>query len=108
MPPLCATPFHPHGPSHTVVLALFGVAAILVVALGRRCRSAAVTETFSRVFAVLILLVCGGLQIDSMLPEHWDIGTSLPFQLCDLAWMAATTPSGPTVSGRLDCCTSGG
>ena len=40
-------------------------------------------------YAALITIVQGALQIYSILPSNWDIEKSLPFQLCDSAWMAA-------------------
>jgi hypothetical integral membrane protein (TIGR02206 family) len=30
------------------------------------------------------------MQVTQLLPGDWDLGTSLPLQLCDLAWIAAT------------------
>ncbi len=83
------TPFVPYGSSHWIVLALFAVAGVVLVIHGRRTRDTSLDRRSRRVFAGVLLLVQLSLQVYSMLPRHWDLGRSLPFQLCDLAWMIA-------------------
>ena len=83
------SPFTPYGASHWTVLALFAGAALLLVLYGRRTRGTARDRTCRRLFAAALLSFQVPLQVYSMLPPHWDLGKSLPFQLCDLAWMVA-------------------
>jgi hypothetical integral membrane protein (TIGR02206 family) len=79
--------FQTYGPSHLIVLAICVVGIVAIVASGRRLRvtGAGVIRTF----AVVILVVTIPLQLLQLLPDEWDLQTSLPFQLCDLAWMFA-------------------
>ena len=73
------------GPSHLVALAICAVGVVAIVLLGRRAQGPGV----NRAFAVAILLVTIPLQVLQLLPDEWNPRTSLPFQLCDLAWMFA-------------------
>lgn len=82
-------PFTPYGVSHGAVLALFAVGAWILVQLGRRQSATEGTLRFRRGLALVIVGFQLPLQVFSMLPPHWNIARSLPFQLCDLAWMAA-------------------
>jgi hypothetical integral membrane protein (TIGR02206 family) len=61
------------------------VGIVAIVLFGRRAQGRGV----NRAFAVAIVLVTIPLQILQLLPEEWNPRTSLPFQLCDLAWMFA-------------------
>ena len=81
------SPFTPYGASHWTVLALFAGAALLLVLYGRRTRGTARDRTCRRLFAAALLSFQVPLQVYSMIPPNWDLGKSLPFQLCDLAWM---------------------
>ncbi len=83
------TPFVPYGSSHWTVLLLFAIAAVVLVIHGRRTRGSSLDRKTRRVFAAVLLIVQLSLQVYSMLPGQWDLGLSLPFQLCDLAWMVA-------------------
>lgn len=80
--------FTPYGSSHWTVLLIFVLCAVLLIALGRR-QSAQGAQQFARLFALLILCFELPLQLQGLLPPNWDITHSLPFELCDLAWMAA-------------------
>jgi len=80
--------FETYGPSHLTVLAIFAVGAVLVVVAGRRLDGTA-EQAVRRAFAVAILAVTVPLQILQLTPDEWNLQTSLPFQLCDLAWMFA-------------------
>jgi hypothetical integral membrane protein (TIGR02206 family) len=44
---------------------------------------------FRRGFAVLIPCFTVPMQVLQLLPGDYDLGSSLPLQLCDLAWVAA-------------------
>lgn len=85
MRPVAAEGFETFGPSHLVVLAICAVGIVAIVLFGRRAQGGSV----NRAFAVAIVLVTIPLQILQLLPEEWNPRTSLPFQLCDLAWMFA-------------------
>ncbi len=82
--------FTPYGFSHQIMFALLLVGAWWLVRLGRAHAGTDAERRFGRMFAVAILAFTLPLQILSMTPERWHIGRSLPLQLCDLAWMAAT------------------
>ena len=85
MTPVAAERFETYGPSHLVVLAICAVGIVAIVLFGRRAQGRGV----NRAFAVAIVLVTIPLQVLQLLPEEWNPRTSLPFQLCDLAWMFA-------------------
>lgn len=84
-----AAGFEAYGPSHLTVLAIFAVGVIAIIVFGPRLRGATIERTFNRVFAAAILAVTVPLQVLQLLPGEWDLQTSLPFQLCDLAWVFA-------------------
>ncbi len=86
---LAAGRFETYGPSHLTVLAIFGVGVALIVLAGHRLRGTAAEEAVRRTFAVAILAITVPLQILQFTPDEWNLQTSLPFQLCDLAWMFA-------------------
>jgi len=81
--------FEAYDPSHLTVLAVFAVGAIVVIWTGRRIAGTEAEVVVRRVLAVAVLAVTVPLQILQFLPHEWDPNTSLPFQLCDLAWMFA-------------------
>jgi hypothetical integral membrane protein (TIGR02206 family) len=81
--------FSPYGPSHWVVLVLFAAGVVVVIAAGRRYRGTVVAERISRFLALAILAVQVPFTIYTLLPGQFDLNTSLPLQLSDLAWMAA-------------------
>jgi hypothetical integral membrane protein (TIGR02206 family) len=86
---LAAERFETYGPSHLTVLAIFAVGVVLVVLAGRRLRGSLAEQAVRRTFAVAILAITVPLQILQFTPDEWNLQTSLPFQLCDLAWMFA-------------------
>lgn len=75
---------------HLAALGLFVVGAVVLVVSSRRRRGGAEVPLFSRVFAVLVPLVTIPVQVFQFLPGEWDFDSSLPLQLCDFAWVAAT------------------
>lgn len=82
--------FEPYGASHLVALAVFVVGVPLVVALGRHVRADHdQARRTSRIFAGAIVCFTVPLQIVDFMPGRFDIATTLPIQLCDLAWVAA-------------------
>jgi hypothetical integral membrane protein (TIGR02206 family) len=81
--------FQPYGPSHWALIALIVAGSLALALLGHRYRDAEATTKFARVFAVAILAFQVPLLIYKLLPVRWDLYNSLPFHLCDLAWMAA-------------------
>ena len=85
MTPVAADRFETYGSSHLAALAICLAGVVWVIMLGRRAQGAGA----NRVFAIAILLVTVPLQVLQLLPDEWNPRTSLPFQLCDLAWMFA-------------------
>lgn len=81
--------FEAYDTSHLTVLALFAVGLVPVVLLGRRVGGTSAEVATSRALAVGIVAVTVPLQVLQLLPAEWNPRTSLPFQLCDLAWMFA-------------------
>lgn len=84
-----AARFETLGPSHLTVLAICVAGIPVVWLIGRRLRGTDAEQGFSRGFAVAIVAVTIPLQILQLLPADWNPRTSLPFQLCDFAWMFA-------------------
>jgi hypothetical integral membrane protein (TIGR02206 family) len=81
--------FLAYGASHWAAIAVLAVGAAVLVAWGRRHRDTATATRVSRVLALAIVVVVVPFQIYVLLPGQWNPRTSLPLQLCDLAWMAA-------------------
>lgn len=84
-----AAEFHAYDASHLTVLAIFALGLVPVVLLGRRVRGTPSEQVVSRAAAVGVVAVTVPLQVLQLLPDEWNPRTSLPFQLCDLAWMFA-------------------
>ncbi len=84
-----AAEFSAYGVSHLAVLALVIVAAWWMVRRGRALRETPAADRLSTTFAVVILIPTLPLQIWFQLPERFQLGVSIPIQLCDLAWLAA-------------------
>jgi len=74
---------------HYLLLGLFAVGCVAVAVLGHRCRDTAAEQTVRRAFALVLLVFTVPLTIALVLPGEWNPHTSLPIQLCDLAWMTA-------------------
>ena len=87
---VAAGKFETFGASHLVMLAVFALGILLVVRIGRSHRGTGRALRFSRGFAVAIPLFTLPLQIIDLTPGEYDFSTTLPIQLCDLAWLAAT------------------
>jgi hypothetical integral membrane protein (TIGR02206 family) len=87
--PLTAERFQAGGAQHYALLVLFLLGAVGIVLLGRRQRGSDAARRTSRVLAVAIPCVTIPSQIYQLTPGAFDLGTSLPLALCDLAWMTA-------------------
>jgi hypothetical integral membrane protein (TIGR02206 family) len=74
---------------HYLLLGIFAVGCVVVVLIGRRHRGRPSEVALRRWFAVVLLAFTVPLSIVFLLPGQWDLGASLPIQLCDLAWIAA-------------------
>lgn len=81
--------FESYGTSHLTVLSVFVLGVVVVVVAGHRLRGTAAEQSVRRTFAVAVLAVTVPLQALQLTPGEWSLQTSLPFQLCDLAWMFA-------------------
>ncbi|WP_026877396.1 TIGR02206 family membrane protein [Jiangella gansuensis] len=81
--------FSPYGTSHQVVSAVLVALAAWLVVRGRTRRDTPAADRLSKAFAVVFLAVTLPLQVYFNLPARFDVGLSLPIQLCDLAWLAA-------------------
>lgn len=74
---------------HFGLLGLLVVGAVVLGRVGRRGRGGLGEERFRRAFAVAIPVFTVPMQVLQLLPDDFTMGTSLPLQLCDLAWMVA-------------------
>jgi hypothetical integral membrane protein (TIGR02206 family) len=81
--------FRAFSPTHVLILGLFVVGAVLVLVWGRSHRGGPSEKLDRRVFAAAILLITIPLHLYELTPGGWDLGSSLPFQLCDVAWVLA-------------------
>ncbi|MGO1056651.1 YwaF family protein [Crossiella sp. CA198] len=84
-----AADFAPFGPSHWGALAVFALGAAALVVLGRGLRTESARLRGSRILALVLLICHLPMQLYVLLPSEFGIGHSLPFQLSDLAWIAA-------------------
>ncbi len=84
---LAARRFEPYDASHWTILLLFAFAAVALVVFARSRPQSPAPRILSRALAVFLLVWQTSFQIYSMLPPRWELAESLPFQLCDLAWM---------------------
>ena len=78
-----AAQFETFGPSHLVMIGVFLAGIWPTVHLGRRVREH--PERTSRWFAVVLVAAVLPLQVLDHLPQNFQLGVSLPLQLCDLA-----------------------
>lgn len=81
--------FQPYGTSHWALITLIVVGSLALALAGRRHPGAATARPVRRGFAVLIVVLFLPLLVYRLLPDQWNLYTSLPLHLCDLAWMAA-------------------
>lgn len=86
---LVADRFEAFTPEHALLLALLLVGALVLGVVGSRQRGRPEEERFRRSFAVLIPVFTVPFQVLQLLPGDFDLGTSLPLQVCDLSWIVA-------------------
>lgn len=86
---LAAEPFSAYGTSHQVVLVLLIVGAVALAWVGRAYRDSATAERVGKVLAVVTLMFTVPLQVYLFTPGSFEIGRTLPLQLCDLAWIVS-------------------
>jgi hypothetical integral membrane protein (TIGR02206 family) len=79
--------FQSWGPTHLLLLVLFVIGAVVVVGWGRRNRGGPREQRDRRVFAVALMAVTIPLHVYELTPHDWDLGSSVPLQLCDVAWV---------------------
>jgi hypothetical integral membrane protein (TIGR02206 family) len=80
-----AAPFVAYGPSHLAAIAVLAAGIVAFLAFGRWTR-----RRFDRAFAVAIVVIAVPMQALQFTPAEWNLQTSLPLQLCDWGWLAAT------------------
>jgi hypothetical integral membrane protein (TIGR02206 family) len=88
-PLLAQRSFAAYGASHWVVVVLLAAGALALACLGGRYRGTRTASTLGRVLAVVVVAFLVPIQIYDLLPTRFQIENSLPFQISDLAWMAA-------------------
>lgn len=81
--------FQPFSPEHGLLVVLFLLGCVGIALLGRRLRGTDRERTFRLGFALVIPLFTVPMQVLQLLPGDFTLGTSLPFQVCDLAWILA-------------------
>lgn len=74
---------------HLGLVSGFLVGCVVLALVGRAHRGTDAELRFRRAFAIVIPVVLIPLQIPQLMPGDFDAGTSLPLQLCDLAWITA-------------------
>ena len=79
--------FESFTPEHYLLLGLFVIGAAGMVRLGVGLRGEPHESSFRRSFAVVIPVFTVPMQVLQLLPDDFDLGTSLPLQICDLSWM---------------------
>jgi hypothetical integral membrane protein (TIGR02206 family) len=81
--------FESFGTVHLGLVLLFVVGALVVVWWGRRHRGSPAEARDGRIFAAAIVCVTVPLHVYELTPGDWDLGSSVPIQLCDVAWVSA-------------------
>jgi hypothetical integral membrane protein (TIGR02206 family) len=81
--------FQPFSGEHFVLIGIFLLGCVLIALVGRALRGTEREPAFRRAFAVVIPLFTVPMQVLQLLPGDFTLGTSLPFQVCDLAWILA-------------------
>ena len=87
--PVAAARFESFTGEHFALLALFAVGAVALVLLGRAQREKDSSRLTCRVLALGVFCVAVPNQVYVLLPSNFSAGSSLPVELCDLAWMTA-------------------
>jgi hypothetical integral membrane protein (TIGR02206 family) len=86
---LADTRFEAFSSQHHLLLALFVAGLVAVTVWGRRHRGTDAEPAARRGFAVVLAGVAILMQAYQLTPGDFDLATSLPLQLCDVATVAA-------------------
>ena len=89
VPDLWPDKFPPYGALHAAVGLVSVLAWCGAVAWARAVRGTAREMPWRRAMALFVWGFNVAWTVRLLLPSHFEIGFSFPFQLCDLAWMAA-------------------
>jgi len=81
--------FEPYGPTHLAAIGCGAIGAIGVVWLGRSVRGRSAEERVRRTFAVLLPVFSLPHQARQLAPGDFDLDSSLPLDVSDLAWLVA-------------------
>jgi len=81
--------FQAFTPEHYVLLGIFAVGCVLAALWGRSHRATDRELAARRGFAVVVAVVAVAEQAYQLTPGDFDLGTSLPLALCDLATLSA-------------------
>lgn len=84
-----AARFESFSGEHLGLLALFAVGAVALVLLGRRQRGESSSLLTRRVLAIGVACAAVPNQLHVLTPDEFSPGSSLPLELCDLAWVTA-------------------
>lgn len=89
--PLAADRFQAFSTEHLVLVAAALLGCVAAALLGRHLVAGHATteQHVRRGLALAILAFTIPLQVLQLLPGDFDLGTSLPMQVCDLSWMLA-------------------
>lgn len=82
--------FETFGTSHLVMVGIFVLGIWPMVRLGKAQRGTDAAVRTSHAFALAIPVFTLPLQLYDFTSGQYDFHTTLPLQLCDLAWIAAT------------------
>ena len=89
VPELWPDKFEPFGVLHGVVIAVSAVAWWAAVVWARAVAGTPRERPWRRAMAFLVWGFNVAWTARLLLPDHFELGFSIPLQLCDLAWMAA-------------------
>jgi hypothetical integral membrane protein (TIGR02206 family) len=87
--PVAAARFESFTGQHFALLAFFAVGAVALVLLGRAQREQNSSRVTCRVLALGVFCAAVPNQVYVLVPSNFSAGSSLPVELCDLAWMTA-------------------
>ena len=89
VPDLWPDKFPPYGALHTLVVVVSILGWFGAVTWARSVRGTPRERPWRRGMALVVWGFNVAWTIRLLMPSHFEIGYSLPLQLCDLAWMAA-------------------
>jgi hypothetical integral membrane protein (TIGR02206 family) len=89
MAALLVSRFQAFSLEHLGLVTGFLVVAVALAFAGHAHRGTPSEVWFRRGFALAIPCFTVPMQVLQLTPAEYDVGTSLPMQLCDLAWIAA-------------------